>query len=248
MRQIDAILNSNPFWGIVSLFFLIIGGVWKGDAIKALALFLGWGVGLSVLYGMYWRSQSVQDWRLAGSTALIYTGIVLLLYYGIDPHRRVSPPISGEPVGRGKFITGVSHFNVGASPSEAAQLSNPPDWRKPTTKMHLLFQDSPLLTTAVQQQITEDLSAFREYLLGLEIPVPNEFPPIGLSNDPGSAQSRTYGSFPTYRSGAKINQEWVLDRRAITEQYVHFVVEGMLRRRPQHLVMETRTRFRCGGL
>jgi hypothetical protein len=34
-----------------------------------------------------------------------------------------------------------------------------------------------------------------------------------------------------YRSGAKINQGWVLDRRAITEQYADFVIGEMLRRR-----------------
>jgi hypothetical protein len=230
MRQIDAILNSNPFWGIVSFLFLVIGGWWKQDTVKALALFLGWVVGLYVIYGACWRSQAVQDWRLLGGSALLYTGIVFLLYYGFDPHRSVSRPISGEPVGRGKFITAVSHLNVGASPVEMTHVPNPPDWRKPTTRMRLVFQDSPLLTNAIQQQITEDLSAFREYLLGLEIPVPDEFPPIGVSNVPGSAQSRTWGSLPTYRSGATINQGWVLDRRAITEQYASFVIEEMLRR------------------
>lgn len=230
MRQIDAILNSNPFWGIVSLFFLVVGGWWKGDTVRSLALFLGWGMGLYVIYGVCWRSQAVQDWRLLGSLALVYTGVILFLYYGVDPHRSVSRPISGEPVGRGKFVTEISHLNVGASPVGATHVSNPPDWHKPTTTIRLVFQDSPLLTNTIQRQITEDLSAFREYLLGLEIPVPDEFPPIGISDAPGSTQSRTLGSLPTYRSRATINEGWVLDRRAMTEQYASFVMGEMLRR------------------
>lgn len=231
MRSVDALFNSNPFWGIIALFFLAIGGWGKGDAVRALALSIAWGAGVYAFYG-FWNSQTAQDWRLFGSFLLVYTGVVLFLYYGIDPHRPVSRLIDGEPVGRGRFITEVSLLNVGALHIETP-IPNPPDWREPTTRMHLLFQDSPVLTSTVRQQITEDLSAFREYLLSLGIAVPEEFPPIGVSNDPGSAQSRAWGSLPTYRSGARINQGWVLDRRAITEQYVDFVIAEMLRRRTE---------------
>jgi hypothetical protein len=72
--------------------------------------------------------------------------------------------------------------------------------------------------------------------LGLEIPAPDEFPPIGVSDGPGSTQARTLGSLPTYRSGTTISQGWILDRRAVTGQYVHYAIMAMLRQRtPQHL-------------
>jgi hypothetical protein len=100
MRFINALFNSNPFWGVIALIFLAIGGAWKGDVVKALALSVAWAAGVYALYG-FWGSQSVQDWRVLVSLALIYTGAILLLYYSVDPHRPVSRPIIGEPLGRG---------------------------------------------------------------------------------------------------------------------------------------------------
>jgi len=229
MRQLDVILSSNPFWGVVALFFLLVGGAWKGDVVTIIALSLAWGVGLFTIYGV-WASQAGQDWRLLCGLALLYSGVVILLYYGIDPHRPVSRPVVAEPVGGGTFVTQVTLLDVGASPSDAS-IPDPPDWHEPKMGMPLRFTDSPLLTTAVRRQITRDLSAFREYLTGLEIPVAGDFPPIGVSDRPGSAQARMLGSLPTYRSSATINQGWILDRRAVTGQYVDYAIAEMLRQR-----------------
>jgi hypothetical protein len=150
-----------------------------------------------------------------------------------EPRRKMSRTVTGIPP-VGVLVTSISMLNVGGSPA-ATQVANPPDWREPTTIMHLRFTDSPLLTAAVQRQIATDLSAFREYLQGLELPAAEDFPTIGTSDRPGSAQSRTWGSLPEYRSSATINQGWILDRRAVTEQYVDYAVGQMLRiRLAQH--------------
>jgi hypothetical protein len=228
MRQIDAIFTSNPFWGIVALFFLVVGSAWKDDVVKALALCVGWSVGSYVFY-RFWSSQTVQDWRLFGSFILVYTGIVLFLYYSVDPRRPVSRSISAEPVGRGRSVAEVSLLNVGAAPSPEP-IANPPDWIQPDATMQLIFQDSPLLTNEIKHQVTQDISAFREYLLRLRIPVSDDFPPIGVSDGPGSTQAQIAGSLPTYRSSVKITRGWFVNRRAITEQYAYYAINDVLTR------------------
>lgn len=228
-RVVDAVLNSNVFWGVVFLSLLLFGSKREG-AVRIIAFALSWLAGCYWSY-RWWGENTVQDWRLFGSSVLVYTGILLFLYSWTDPRRPMSRVINNEPIRAGKLVTSISALNVGAASPISVPIPNPPDWREPQSSIHLVFQDSPLLTEAVQQQITRDLSAFREYLLGLGIQVPEEFPPIGISSSPGSTQLRTWGSLPTYRSGATINQGWILDRRAVTEQYADYIIAELLRQR-----------------
>jgi hypothetical protein len=231
MRHIDAILSSNVFWGIFSVVLLVIG--WRWEVTRAVAFLVAW---LSASYMLYrfWSLETVQDWRLLAILILLCTTFILFIQYFSDASRPVSRPIIGEPPKRGTFVTSVSFFNVGGSPSQIT-LTPPPGRLKPKKKLNLVFQNSPLLTDKVKGQITEDISAFHEYFIRLDLPAPDNFPPLGVSDTPGSAQSRIMGLLPNYRSDVKINQNWFLDRRALTEQYVNYALEQMLRgRTPQH--------------
>lgn len=237
MRNLDAMLKSNEFWGIVALVFLAIGS-WKGGAVRAPALILAWLAGSYALY-RFWVLNTVEDWRLLALLLPSYAIVLLFVFYWFNPHRPISRAVSGEPIARGTIVAAVSLLNVGASPSNRA-IANPPGWVKPTTKMRLVFRDSPLLTNEIKGGITEDLSAFREYLLALGLPVSNEFPPIGVSNGPGSAQTHVAGSLPTYRSSVTITRDWFVDRRAITAQYADYAVnEAFQRRADQHPSIST---------
>src|SRR5713226_827357 len=186
MRYLDTMLNSNVFWGVVFLTLLLFGSKMEG-IVRAIAFVLSWLVG-SYWFYRWWSVNTAEDWRLLASFLLLYTGILLFVYFWTDPLRPVSRPISGEPVGRGTLVASVSLLDVGASPTQEP-IASPPGWVAPTTKIRLIFQDSPLLTNEIKDQVTQDLSAFREYLLRLGIPASDEFPPIGVGNGPGSSQT-----------------------------------------------------------
>ena len=226
-RSFDAFVHSQVLWEIVGLVFLSIC-YWTLPTVRVPALILAW---LLVLYSLYaiWASFTAQDRILLLLLLVAYISISLLALYLASPHRPVSRLVTGVPP-KGTIVAGVSMLDVGASPVPTL-IPNPPGWHDPSTKIHLLFKDSPLLTNAVREQITRDLSVFREYLLDLDIPVPNEFPPIGVGSGPGSAGTHTSDSLPAYRSSATINAGWILDRRSVTAQYVHYVVTDILKRR-----------------
>jgi hypothetical protein len=177
MRYLDAILDSSVFWGVVFLTLLLFGSRMEG-IVRAIAFALSWLAG-SYGFCRWWSVKTAQDWRLVASFLLCYTGVLLFVYFWTDPLRPVSRLISGEPLGRGTLVASVSLLDVGASPAQEP-IPSPPGWVVPTSKIQLIFQDSPLLTNEIKDQVTQDVSAFREYLLRLGIPVSDEFPPIAI--------------------------------------------------------------------
>jgi hypothetical protein len=236
VRSLDALLGSAVFWGIVSvvlfLLTLLFGSRMQGIA-KAIVLAFAL---LTGSYGLFrwWSEDTPQDWRLLASLLFLYSGVILLIYFWTDLQRVASRPVNGEPIRTGKPVASVSMFDVGGLPTHEV-IPDPPDWVEPATKVNLIFQDSPLLTDRVKDQITRDLSAFREYFLRLGIPVPIEFPAIGVSKGPGSSEAHVLDALPPYRSNMKVAAGWFLNRRSFTEQYANYMIEQALTLRiPQH--------------
>jgi hypothetical protein len=229
MRYLDAILDSSVFWGVVILILLLFFGSRMEGIVRAIAFALSWLAGSSWFY-RWWSVNTAQDWRLLANMLLCYIGFLLFVYFWTDPLRPISRPITSEPVGRGTLVASVSLLDVGASPIQES-IASPPGWVAPTTRILLIFQDSPLLTREVKDQVTQDLSAFREYLLRLGIPVSDEFPPIGVGKGPGSSQTHVLGTLPSYRSSVTITRGWFVNRRAITGQYANYAIDEALRKR-----------------
>ena len=139
-------------------------------------------------------------------------------------------PIIGKPRGEGTIMGGIYLSNVGGSPTQE-RIPDPVDWREPTSLLALTYTDSPVLTDNVQRQITRDISAFHEYLVNLGIPISDQYPPIGVSSGPGSAQEHTSEALPVYRSKENITESWILDRRSVTDPYAYHVIFEALRKR-----------------
>src|SRR5260370_30453687 len=116
MRHLDAVLNSNVFWGVVTLTLLLFGSRMEG-IVRAIAFALAWSAGSYWSYS-FWNVHTAQDWRLLASFLVFYSGVLLFIYFGTDPHRPVTRAISAEPIGRGAPVASVSLLDVGASPSQ----------------------------------------------------------------------------------------------------------------------------------
>ncbi len=146
------------------------------------------------------------------------------------PRGSIGVPVSGEPLRVGTPVASLALLDVGAVPPEQSPIPDPPGWVEPKSEIKLVFRDSPLLTEAVRTQARRDVSAFREYLLGLQIPVSDEFPSIGVGAGPAKT-TQVLPSMPAYRSRATIAQDWLVDRRALTAQYSNYAIEELLTRR-----------------
>jgi hypothetical protein len=95
----------------------------------------------------------------------------------------------------------------------------------------LVFKDSPLLTNKIKHRAIRDVSGFRAYLLGLELPIPNDTPPIRVQTGIGSSGTGMYeGDQNTaqYRKELSIGEAQVNDRTVYTDLYAGYVVSRLL--------------------
>lgn len=228
MRLFDDLLNNNMFWGVVFLALLLFGSRMEGT-VRAIAVVLSWLVGSYWLY-RWWEDKTAKNGQLLACALLIFAGVLAFIFFYTDPRRPVTRPVASTSP-RGTLVVSATLLSVGGSPTQE-HVPDPTDWVEPKTHVHLIFQDSSVLTGHLQNQLERDISAFREYLIRLGIPVSDGYPPIGVSNGPGAAQTRSMGQLPTYRSQVSITQGWFVDRRAVTPQYVDYAISGALQKRP----------------
>jgi len=96
------------------------------------------------------------------------------------------------------------------------------------TSIKLSFKQSPLLTWWIRQRIIRDVAAFKQYLKALDIVVPEELPPVAVSELAGfevyfSNDCCRLSASP-YRGELSVKPTDIHNRMAATDSFVMYVV------------------------
>ena len=90
----------------------------------------------------------------------------------------------------------------------------------------ITFKDSALFTPERKAFIRETITKFRDYLVKLDIPVPAETAPIGVSTGKNSSIERLSGA--TYRDNIMLGNQMLHDEALIRQAYSDFIIQEML--------------------
>ena len=95
----------------------------------------------------------------------------------------------------------------------------------------IVFKSPPILRAGDKTRIRQDMTKFRDYLVGLGIPVPVELPPIEVRNEKPEDKKDSLGThtppgLPTYRGSLIFKGNSVNDRQQITWLYCDYVVQA----------------------
>lgn len=83
--------------------------------------------------------------------------------------------------------------------------------------LHIIFKDSPIFTPQVKTQIVDLMEDFSGYLAHLDIPVPDDMPPISIASATPQGQVIAEGfQGPYYRSNITLNKSALIDPKEIT--------------------------------
>lgn len=101
--------------------------------------------------------------------------------------------------------------------------------------IQIVFKDSPLFTAPTKQIITKNLTEFRDYLAGLDIPVPKELPPLGTRDTADPSDITTSQFFTplgeaTYRGDFVITSSMIAQPAQLTKIYCTYVMEMLFER------------------
>ena len=98
--------------------------------------------------------------------------------------------------------------------------------------VRLDFKASPALTSEVKHRITQDITRFKKYFVELDIPVPDELPPIHVREGLLAYGTTEFPGQKTYLSEILISERLINDPANATRAYCDYVV-GEAVRRPQ---------------
>lgn len=102
----------------------------------------------------------------------------------------------------------------------------------PGSTVRLVFKASPALTPEVKHRITQDIARFKKHFVELDIPVPDELPPIHAADGLTAFGAIQFPGAKTYVSEILISERLINDQANATRAYCDYVV-GEALRRPQ---------------
>jgi hypothetical protein len=218
-------LEKIPFSDVVG-----IGGIALATVLlvldKAGKLKGGWLLGLLCIAGAMtlfialgnsWVMDSPYKWRLWRGALMVcfvaftYSGLAIWIA-GAESETE-GPKSSAEPSKQLPQVTGKVPGGMTLTPRPG--------------NIQLTFQSSPLFNHKVRQRITGDLTRFRDYLVGLGIPVPVDLPPVGTHGDAGTGTYTPMG-LPPYRGRLVFGEKAVMNRMEATGLYCGHVMNMFL--------------------
>jgi hypothetical protein len=207
-------------------------GDWIGIAGLAMAFV---GIGIPIVF----PNKRWIGWTFLGVGGALVLFCVALLVFGRlkTPGAASQGPNSGNNVAgnisqggnNDTVITGNGNTvtNNSTDSNASAYVPKLPEGMTltvPPGDIKLIFRSSPLFKPSLKRTVTTAMTQFRNYLVGLEIPVPMELPPIGTretvkgNETPTVASSAPWG-LPVYKGDITVSAELAQDPRQYTYQY-----------------------------
>lgn len=245
--HIERFLSNPILWGIAAIVAIALG--LSGRFSVTASSILMWVACAMASFGayricVYFGLDFLLRVLVTGASGCVFAIAALLVVRWMN-----EKPSSDE---QAASLNPVVTIPTGVAPDHAASPIPPVATATapigaPEPVVHLMFKDSQLLTPKRQRKITQDMNGIARYLKTfgpLSIPIPDEFPPIGVdtANPKGTGWAlNSQRDQKYYYNQFNLQPAMLDDRGKTTEAFLTFVIGRFLDRPLPAIPMSEKT-------